>query len=113
MEQTQHRNINREQRKQTVAFAVGGGIIIAVILLLTTVWVMNSAGKGTRQAVSRVSEFYLDELAGRRAQVVAEEPEESFPVYGKCTGYYGRVQSGIPAVASPFLRKDETALPHE
>lgn len=78
MEQTQHRNINREQRKQTVAFAVGGGIIIAVILLLTTVWVMNSAGKGTRQAVSRVSEFYLDELAGRRAQVVAEELKNHF-----------------------------------
>ena len=78
MEQTQHRNINREQRKQTVAFAVGGGIIIAVILLLTTVWVMNSAGRGTRQAVSRVSEFYLDELAGRRAQVVAEELKNHF-----------------------------------
>lgn len=78
MEQTQYRDINREQRKQTVVFALCGGIIIAMILLLTTIWVTNSARIGTKLAVDRVSEFYLEELAWRRAQVVSEELKNSF-----------------------------------
>ena len=68
MNRSQQNNINEKQRRQAVAFAVWGGVIIAAILLITTVWVSNSARKGTDQAVNRVSEFYLEELAGRRAQ---------------------------------------------
>ena len=78
MEQTQHRDINREQRKQTVVFALLGGMFIAMILLLTTIWVTNSARTGTKLAVDQVSEFYLEELAWRRAQVVSEELKNSF-----------------------------------
>jgi len=36
------------------------------------------ARAGTSQAVSRVSEFYLEELAGRRAEVVSEELKNGF-----------------------------------
>ena len=78
MDESQHNAINEKQKKQTVAFAIWGGIIVAVILLLTTVWVSNSARTGTKRAVSRVSEFYLEELAGRRAQVVSEELKNNF-----------------------------------
>lgn len=78
MRQSQSMSINEKQRKQTIANAVAGGIVIAVILLLTTLWVSNSARTGTSQAVSRVSDFYLEELAGRRAQVVAEELRTNF-----------------------------------
>lgn len=70
--------MNREQRKQTMVFAMWGGMVIAVVLLLTTLWVTNSARKGTDQAVNRVSEFYLEELAGRRTQVVSEELNNNF-----------------------------------
>ncbi len=62
-----------QQRKRAVVFALLGGGIIAAILLMTTIWASNKARAGTAQAVSRVSEFYLEELAGRRAQVVSEE----------------------------------------
>ncbi len=65
--------IKEKQKKQAVAFAVFGGSVIAAILLVTTIWVLTSARAGTSQAVKRVSEFYLEELAGRRAQVVSEE----------------------------------------
>lgn len=58
--------MNERQKKQTITSAVVGGVIIAAILLLTTIWVSNSARKSTSQAVSRVSDFYLEELAGRR-----------------------------------------------
>ena len=70
--------IKEKQKKQAVAFAVFGGSVIAAILLVTTIWVLTSARAGTSQAVKRVSEFYLDELAGRRAQVVAEELKNHF-----------------------------------
>ncbi len=68
-----HVRKEKQQRKQTVTFALLGGGIIAAILLITTIWASNRARIGTSQAVSRVSEFYLEELAGRRAQVVSEE----------------------------------------
>ena len=51
-----------QQKRQTVTYAVWGGMVIAVILLLSTVWVTSSARVGTRQAVDQVSEFYLGEL---------------------------------------------------
>ena len=78
MEQSHHSGIDKTQRQQTVAFAIWGGLIIAIILLLTTVWVATSAQTSTNQAVARVSEFYLEELAGRRAQVVSEELNNNY-----------------------------------
>ena len=48
--------------KQTVALAVWGGALIAAILLITTIWVTSSARTGTKEAVSRVSEFYLETI---------------------------------------------------
>ncbi len=77
MDQSQQ-SINETQRRQTVAAAICGGILIAIILLITTVWVSTAARTGTSQAVAQVSEFYLEELAGRRAQVVSEELKNNF-----------------------------------
>ncbi len=68
----------KEQKKQTITFAIWGGIIIATVLLVTTIWVSNNARIGTNQAVNQVSEFYLEELAGRRARVVSEDLKNSF-----------------------------------
>ncbi len=45
-------------------------LMIAVIVILGTVWVGRSAKKDTEQAVRTVSLLYLDELADRREQVV-------------------------------------------
>lgn len=78
MNELQQNGINEKQKRQTVAYNIVGGIIIAVSLLLTTIWVSSSARTGTKQAVNKVSEFYLEELAGRRAQVVSEELKNNF-----------------------------------
>ncbi len=78
MDELQHHSMNREQRRQTIAFAVCGGAIIAAILLFTTIWATSRARTGTKQAVNRISEFYLEELAGRRALVVSEELKTNF-----------------------------------
>ena len=78
MKQSWHHGVNGEQRKQTIVYVILGGILIAAILLITSVWVSNSARIGTNQAVNKVSEFYLEELAGRRTQVVSEELKNNF-----------------------------------
>ncbi|MBQ9262915.1 MAG: response regulator [Clostridia bacterium] len=63
----------RESRQvNTAVIAVIGGLIVTLALVLTTVWMGRSAGKDSEEAVRTVSLLYLDELAGRREQVVAE-----------------------------------------
>lgn len=57
--------------KSIMAVAVLGSIVVALTLVLGTIWTGRSASKDTEQAVRNVSLLYLDELAGRREQVVA------------------------------------------
>ncbi len=78
MDQRQRNRMNQKQRNKTITFAVCGGAVIAVFLLVSTIWVLSSARDGTDRAVNRVSEFYLEELAGRRALTVSEELKNSF-----------------------------------
>ena len=78
-EQEQQTNeMKDEQNRQTYTSVLWGGMIIAWILILTTVWVSNGMRTGTGRVVKKVSEFYLEELAGRRAQVVSEELNNYF-----------------------------------
>ena len=78
MSRLQDKIIGKKQNRQTALFALWGGIVTAVILLVTAIWVSDRARAGTDQAVDRVSEFYLEELAGRRVQVVQEELKNNF-----------------------------------
>ena len=59
MKQSQQLNINEKQKRQTIAFAIWGGIAIAAVLIITTLWVAARAGNGTDQAVGRVTDFYM------------------------------------------------------
>ena len=52
-------------------------VIIVVILVLLTIWVGRSTKKDTEKAVRTVSVLYLDELAGRREQVVENNLQNS------------------------------------
>lgn len=58
------------KKSNTMAIAIAGTLIIAVILILSTVWMGNAAKEDNDEAVKTVSLLYLDELAGRREQVV-------------------------------------------
>ena len=62
--------------------AVLGGILVILVLAVTTVWVTNSAGRGTADAVGRVSEFYVEELANRRVQFITDEIERNYHYIG-------------------------------
>ena len=63
--------MDEKKRAGIVPVAIIGGLLIAVILVVGTIWMGRSAETDTRQAVREVSLLYLDELAGRREQVVA------------------------------------------
>lgn len=61
-----------EFKKKNLGPAVFAGIaVVLAILIIGTLWMGHEAGKDTEKAVHRVSLLYLDELAGRREQVVA------------------------------------------
>ena len=47
-----------------------GAVIVVLIVTAATFWMSAGARKATDDAVEKVSEFYLEELAGRRSQVV-------------------------------------------
>ena len=59
------------RRKNTVTIGIIGGVIVMLILVLGTIFMGMAARRDTEQAVRSVSLLYLDELAGRREQVVA------------------------------------------
>ena len=60
----------------TALIAVIGAVVITLVLVFTTIWMGRSAGRDTEEAVRSVSLLYLDELAGRREQVVAENLQD-------------------------------------
>ena len=62
-----------EQKRNNNMVTVGliGGVILAFILVAGTIWMGQSAKRDTEAAVHSVSLLYLDELAGRREQVVS------------------------------------------
>ena len=64
------------RKNNTAIISILGGVIIALILVLGTIWMGQSARKDTNNAVRTVSNLYLDELAGRREQVVSENLQD-------------------------------------
>lgn len=61
-------SINRNNR--AIKIAIIGSILIALILVVSTLWMVQTAKRDNEIAVKTVSLLYLDELAGRREQVV-------------------------------------------
>ena len=60
----------------TAVIAIAGGLIVTLVLLLGTAWMGKNARRDSEEAVRTVSLLYLDELAGRREQVVAENLQD-------------------------------------
>ena len=59
-----------DKNNATTKIAIIGSIFIALFLILGTLWIGQQAKKDNDRAVRIVSTLYLDELAGRREQVV-------------------------------------------
>ena len=72
--------MENRRKSSTALIAVTGIVILAVILIGGTVLMGRSAQKDTTDAVRSVSLLYLDELAGRREQVVANNLNNNISV---------------------------------
>ena len=59
----------KDNRQRRIAYTVS--IAVIILLVLSTVLIGRSAIRSTEDAVHSVSLLYLNELAGRREQVVA------------------------------------------
>ena len=59
-----------DRKNKTLSVVVIGGICVILIIIIGTFWTGQNASKDTELAVHSVSLLYLDELAGRREQVV-------------------------------------------
>ena len=68
--------MNKVRNNNTTRIAVIGSLVIAVILVAGTIWMGRYARRDTEEAVREVSLLYLDELAGRREQVVENNLQE-------------------------------------
>ena len=69
-----------KKQKNLTVVAITCSIIVALILILGTIWMGQSAKAGTDEAVHSVSSLYLNELAGRRAQVVERNLQSNIEV---------------------------------
>ncbi|MBQ8072229.1 MAG: response regulator [Clostridia bacterium] len=64
-------------RKNYIAtIAIFGSLMLTIILVAGTMWMGTQARRDTEEAVRSVSLLYLDELAGRREQVVEDNLRE-------------------------------------
>ena len=68
--------INKIGKNSVIQAAVLGSLLVAAVLIMGTYWMGKSASRDTEKAVHNVSFLYLDELAGRREQVVASKLED-------------------------------------
>jgi len=62
---------------KTVTASVIGGIIVAVLLIVTSIWISRSAQESTSAAVQSVSNFYLQELSEYSKQIVESNINKS------------------------------------
>ncbi len=85
------------KRKRITIAAVIGGIIVMAILILGTLWMGQSAKRDSETAVRSVSMMYLDELAGRREQVVAANLNEKV----------SEIQTALKLITAEDLRDAE------
>ncbi|MCR4889776.1 MAG: response regulator [Ruminococcus sp.] len=60
-----------KSNRKGIPVAMTGSLLITLILVFGTIWTGHKAKQDTEKAVNSVSLFYLDELAGRREQVVS------------------------------------------
>ena len=66
----------KSKETNIIAIAIAGALATIAVLFLGTLWVGQAASKDASRAVRNVSLLFLDELAGRREQVVASKLDD-------------------------------------
>ena len=68
--------MNHDGKNHIATIAIFGTLLLTVILVAGTMWMGSRGRRDTEEAVRSVSLLYLDELAGRREQVVEDNLRE-------------------------------------
>ena len=68
--------MNKERNNRMTTVSLLGALLVALILVFSTIFMGRAATKDTQDAVRSVSLLYLDELAGRREEVVESNLQE-------------------------------------
>ncbi len=58
-------------KQSRLLLTLAGAVIVVILVTGATVWMSRGAQHATDAAVEQISFFYLDELAGRRSQVIS------------------------------------------
>ena len=66
----------KSKETNIIAIAIAGALATIAVLFLGTLWVGQAASRDASRAVRNVSLLYLNELAGRREQVVASRLDD-------------------------------------
>ena len=72
--------MEKKKSNQMIVILLIGIVLVAAILIFGTIWTSRSARKDTVEAVRSVSLLYLDELAGRREQVIEDNLNENISI---------------------------------
>lgn len=78
--------MDENKKNLTAPIAIVGGIIAIAILVFGTILTGRSAQRDTTEAVRSVSMLYLNELAGRREQVVEDNLNDNINVINVAIG---------------------------
>ena len=55
-----------------------GGIIVLLLIIVSTIWNVQSAQKQTHAVAESVSDFYIEELANRRVSIISDSLKQNF-----------------------------------
>ncbi|MBQ7175360.1 MAG: response regulator [Lachnospiraceae bacterium] len=97
--------MNSVQNNRTTRIAAAGILLVVLMLIAGTLWTGRSAQKDTVEAARSVSRLYLDELAGRREQVVKNNINNNIRVIDVALGLLNEADLQDPEHLSDYQRR--------
>ena len=64
------------KKKNRILFT--GGIIVLFLIVISTIWNVQSAQKQTHIVAEKVSDFYIEELINRRVSIISDALKQNF-----------------------------------
>ena len=103
--ETEELHMNSVQNNRTTRIAAAGILLVVLMLIAGTLWTGRSAQKDTVEAARSVSRLYLDELAGRREQVVKNNISNNIRVIDVALGLMNESDLQDPEHLSDYQRR--------
>ena len=89
--------MKENEGSRTLKLSIIVALIVAALVIVGTLWMGQNAKKANEEAVRTVSSFFMDELAGRREQVVSSNLED----------YIADMQAAISLITEEDLQNEK------